>query len=117
MGLSTGIYLKRDGAALDDALAADVSAALRQGLVNVHPGNPIRVYEAIFAGVSFALVGNDPGGSPENEHFAFELSLLGTRDDELRVRLAKRVARSLEDAGFHVRVDDEALGFVDHRDE
>lgn len=115
MGLSTGIYLKRDGLRYDDALVAEVSAVVGQDLVNLEPDRTVRVFEAVVEGVSCALAQTFGGYDPRFASYSAELSLLGTRDDEHRVRLAKRFARGLEAAGFDVVVEDEALDIVDHR--
>ena len=114
MGLSTGIYLKREGTRYDEALVAEVSSVVGATLRNESPGSDNPVFEVVTDGVGCALMETDPSFDPRFASYEIALALLGTRDDEHRVRLAKRFARGLEAAGFDVVVEDEALDIVDH---
>lgn len=115
MGLSTGIYLKRAGTALDEALVAEVSSVVGAPLVSGSSNGESTVFEAVVEGVACVLFETDPSFDPRFASYGIELAILGTRDDDHRVRLAKRIARELEAAGFDVVVEDEVLDIVDHR--
>lgn len=115
MGLSTGVCLKREGTAFDEALVAEVSSIVGAPLVSGSSKREDPAFEAVVEGVACVLFETDPSFDPRFALYGVELALLGTGDDEHRVRLAKRIARQLEAADFDVVVDDEALGIVDHR--
>lgn len=115
MGVATGIHLKREGTLYDDALVAEVSSVIGAGLVNVYPGSEQPSFKAIVEEVACHLWETGPSFDSRFAAYEIELALSGTRDDEHRVRLAKRFARKLEEAGFDVIVEDEMLDIVDHR--
>ena len=83
MGLSTGIYLKREGTRYDEALVAEVSSVVGARLRNESPGSDNPVFEVVTDGIGCVLFETDPSFDPRFASYHTVLGLLGTRDDEL----------------------------------